>query len=66
MLSVTTYLLVFFVALATYLFYSWILRPKKIMKHYAEAFRKQGYNVVELPYKIGGAAHFAQTIRDTK
>lgn len=47
-----TYILAGGIILITYLIYRFWLKPIKLMQHYGNLFRKQGYRVHILPYKV--------------
>jgi hypothetical protein len=44
------------IMLLAYFVYSWVIRPRRLMAHYATMYRKQGYKVMQLPHQIMGAS----------
>ena len=53
-----SYLFVIFILFAAYFLYSWIIKPKKLIKAYVKQFTNAGYKVKEYPINVFGAPYF--------
>ena len=49
------YILTFIIIFLAYLYFKWVIRPKKLMKSYAKMYKDRGYKVIELDYNPIGA-----------
>ena len=58
------FLISLIITVATYLLYTWMIKPKREMASLARQFKKAGYKVLTLPYQPFGITFYDQLTED--